>query len=146
MSFFKHLGTKASKFQFHIWDVNIIGIYPSNYSTDQHHTSGIFLLLKRRNKSYRTKIGLPENGGHVYINDTIKFTSTLYQKKNNNNDIHHFLSKPFTLTVCNVSNNKIKWESTLNLADYASIFGVDTKESFTCTFSVKFIYFFIQRL
>ena len=55
MSFFKHIGTKASKFQFDICVNNIIGVYPSSYSTLGHSTDGIYVILKRKNKSYRTK-------------------------------------------------------------------------------------------
>ena len=138
MSFFKHLGTKASKFQFNIWVENVVGVYPSTYSTNEHTTEGIYVMLKRKNKSYRTKIALPENGGHVHMNDQIKFTSTMYQKKKKRtDDVHIILPKPFTLRVCNASYHKIRWETNIDLSDYASIFGIDSTESFTLQFSVK---------
>eukprot|EP01083_Nonionella_stella_P180313 642660_1 len=136
-SFFKHLGTKASKFQFHVWIDNVVGVYPSNYSTDEHSTEGIYVILKRRNKSYRTKISLPENGGHVHMNDCINFTSTLYQKKRKNDELHIILPKPFTLRVCNGGNSKIRWESNIDISDYASVFGVDAQESFILQFVYK---------
>eukprot|EP01084_Bolivina_argentea_P148691 259919_1 len=137
MSFFKHLGTKASKFQFKIWIENVIGVYASSYSTNEHQTEGIYVMLKRKKKTFRTKIALPETGGHVLMNDCIKFTSTLYQKKQKQNDTNVILPKPFILRVCNNSHDKIRWETTIDLADYASVFGIDSQESFTLQFAYK---------
>ena len=143
MSFFSHLGSKASKFEFNISIDNVIGVYPSSYSVDQHTSEGIYVQLKRKNKSYRTKISLPVNGGYVPIYDKLKFTSTLYlqkkKKKKINHNVHHMLPKQFILRVCNARKHKIRWETTIDLSDYASIFGCDVNESFICQFSVKYI-------
>jgi len=139
MSFFRHLGTKASKFQFQIRIDDVIGVYPSTYSTAAHSTEGIYVILKRKNKSYRTKIALPEDGGAVRMNDCIKFTSTLYQKKRKNGDDGQLamLPKPFTLRVSDATHGSIRWQTHIDLSDYASVFGVDTHESFILQFANK---------
>ena len=85
------------------------------------------------------QIALPEDGGHVHMNDCIKFTSTLYQKKKRNDDEDLMLPKPFILRVCNGSQHKIRWETSIDLSEYATVFGVDTNESFICQFSVESI-------
>ena len=140
MSFLKHLGTTASKFEFHFWIDHVVGVYPSDYSTFKHSTEGIYCILKRKSKSYRTKIALPENGGYVHLNDCIKFTSTLYQKKKRHQDLSAMLPKPFILRVCDAKLATIRWETTLDLSDYATVFGVDAQESFTLQFSVESLY------
>ena len=100
-------------------------------------------MMMTQNACIILQIALPENGGHVHLNDCIKFTSTLYQKKKRNDDVHVLLPKPFILRVCNASHHKIRWETSIDISDYASVFGVDAQESFICQFSVKkTIYFY----
>jgi len=131
MSFLKkHIGTTASKFEFEFWIDDVIG-----YSTANHSAEGIYCVLLRNNKSYKTKVAVPENGGYVHVNECIKFTSTLYQKKKRHENISSMLPKPFILRVCDAKHATIRWQTALDLSEYATSSGRNTQESLTLQFA-----------
>src|SRR5690242_10831236 len=73
MSFFLHLSKQSLRFHYTI----------TIHSLTINSSEPIYLICKRKNKHYQTKIGISDNG-IIHWNEIWQFNSTIYKNKKTN--------------------------------------------------------------